>query len=146
MNYYLTLYFDKLVNRIDIIIETKLKALNEKILLLPDLSTDIYISKCNYLNLVRDKFINEIECFKQEATQCVKENLSKLNPEIDKFIEFTGQSAASLNPIEPRDGINFIGKTYFLIRKLKNKFDENDMLYLLKTDCYLNEKEIESIK
>jgi hypothetical protein len=146
MDYYLTVYFDKLVNQIDIVIETKLKALNEKILLLSDLSAEIYISKCNYLNLVRDKFINEIECIKQEETKNVKENLSKLNPEIDKFVKFTKESAELFNPIEARDGIVFLKKNYFLIRKLKNKFYENDRLYLLKTDCYLNEKEIESIK
>ena len=132
LKYLITLVFDKLINKIDIFIETQLKTLNEKPVSSNDKVVDFGPSKDNYFNLLRDVFINEIELVKKDAFKNAVESCEEYSDDIERFL--------ASNDI--KDGFNILKTFCFLVQQPKN----DEVIYLVKTDCFLSEKEIYSLK
>ena len=132
LKYLITLVFDKLINKIDIFIETQLKTLNEKSVSSNDKVVDFLRSKDNYFNLLRDVFINEIELVKKDSFKNA----------VESFEEYSGDIEIFLASSDIKDGFNIMKTFCFLVQQPEN----DEVIYLVKTDCYLSEKEIYSLK
>ena len=110
LKYLITLVFDKLINKIDIFIETQLKTLNEKSVSSNDKVVDFLRSKDNYFNLLRDVFINEIELVKKDSFKNA----------VESFEEYSGDIEIFLASNDIKDGFNIMKTFCFLVQQLRH--------------------------
>lgn len=123
-------YYDYIINRIDIYIETEIEK---------ELRSNIAASgRIDYLNSLRDDFLREIKSAENENLIDYYKNESLIDSLIKQYKNDEYELEKCIEVIKEK----FLFKKFcFLIKNA-----EKNLLYLVVTDIYFNEKDILYIK
>ena len=129
--YWVETYYGELINKIDIFVEVEIETATKK--------NEPESKKVDYYNQLRNTFLSEIKAVEIDNLKQIKSNLHEIQQKI-KSIDVNNTHAFIRCSEEIKSQLVFKRFCFLIQNKSQN------LIYLVSTDFYVTEKEIEFLK